>query len=247
MEENYQDVRADKLVLTGDNYHHAVRVMRMKIGEHCFLVYQDAVALLAVVTGLEESQLILKEVEKEEQTKELPLTVTIASGYPKGDKLEWVVQKGTELGGHHFLSFPSEYSITKWDEKKRSKKQERLNKIAKEAAEQAHRQFQPQVKLFASFEKIVAEFSQYDHVLVAYEEAAKQGEISQFTKVLQESKAGEKWLFIFGPEGGFSTKEIAYLQEKGAKICGLGPRILRTETAPLYVLSAISYYLELSQ
>ena len=81
---------------------------------------------------------------------------------------------------------------------------------------------------------------------MAYEESAKQSEGSQFATALKKLKPGEKVLLVFGPEGGLSEKEIAKLSEAGFVLCALGPRILRTETAPLYALSAISYQLELN-
>ncbi|MCC9977497.1 RsmE family RNA methyltransferase, partial [Streptococcus agalactiae] len=78
-----------------------------------------------------------------------------------------------------------------------------------------------------------------------YEESAKEGELSALAQNLQTVKAGDKLLFIFGPEGGISPKEIAAFEEVGAIKVGLGPRIMRTETAPLYALSVISYSAEL--
>lgn len=88
-------------------------------------------------------------------------------------------------------------------------------------------------------------FSRYDKVLIAYEESAKVGERSRFATALSELVVGESILIIFGPEGGFSPAEIEKFQEYGGVVCGLGPRILRAETAPLYALSAISYQFEL--
>ena len=136
-------------VVEGEPFHHMVRVMRMVPDDCVYLVFQDQVAILAKIQQIDEQAVHLIEVEKEQQDKELPIHVTIASGYPKGDKLELIVQKGTELGAHDFIAFPGESSVAKWDAKKQQKKQQRLNKIAQEAAEQSHRQVLPVVK-FAS-------------------------------------------------------------------------------------------------
>lgn len=89
--------------------------------------------------------------------------------------------------------------------------------------------------------------AQFDLILVAYEESAKTGEHSAFANALQQIEANSKVLLIFGPEGGISSDEIAAYQKAGGLLVGLGPRILRTETAPLYALSAISYALELNR
>ena len=86
----------------------------------------------------------------------MPVNVTIACGLPKGDKLDFIVQKGTELGMAGILPFEAERSIVKWDAKKGDKKVERLRKIAKEAAEQCHRTVIPNVASPASFKQLIA-------------------------------------------------------------------------------------------
>ncbi|MTD42327.1 16S rRNA (uracil(1498)-N(3))-methyltransferase [Erwinia sp. CPCC 100877] len=231
--------------MTGENYHHMVRVMRMEPKAQVYLAFADQVAIVAEITEITDDSVYLKELHKELTEKELPIQVTIACGLPKGDKLEWVVQKGTELGAHRFIGFPAKTSVVKWDHKKIIKKTERLNKIATEAAEQSHRQFAPDVVLLENKQALIELFSDYDQVLIAYEESAKEGERSHFAAVLADMNAGESLLVIFGPEGGVSSDEITQFQAAGAQVCGLGPRILRVETAPLYVLSAISYQFEL--
>lgn len=235
----------ERYTITGENYHHIVRVMRMAPEQLVFLAFSDRLAIIAEITDITEEAVYLKEISKEQGHKELPVNVTIACGYPKGDKLEWVVQKGTELGSHKFIGFPAEASVVKWDHKKLAKKTERLKKIAIEAAEQSHRQCVPDIVLLEKEQELIAFFSNYDKVLIAYEESAKVGERSRFATALSELAIGESILIIFGPEGGFSPTEIKKFQEFGGIICGLGPRILRAETAPLYALSAISYEFEL--
>ncbi|QIL46099.1 16S rRNA (uracil(1498)-N(3))-methyltransferase [Vagococcus coleopterorum] len=243
--QSYADAQENGFKLTGDDYHHAVNVMRMKVKDHCFLVFTDQRAIIGEIINISEEDVEFKEISKESQNKELPVHVTIASGYPKGDKLELVVQKGTELGASEFVGFPAKSSVVKWDAKKLAKKGDRLVKIAKEAAEQSHRQFQPTVKLLTSEKELLELAKDYDHVLIAYEEAAKSGEQGQLVKTLSVVKPGESILVVFGPEGGLTPQEVGSFETAGGKVCALGPRILRTETAPFYLLSAISYQLEL--
>lgn len=231
--------------LRGEIFHHMIRVMRMKPQDRVYLVFADQTAIIAEVAAVAEGNVLVREVAKELQDKELPVAITIASGYPKGDKLEWIVQKGTELGAAAFIGFPAKASVVKWDEKKLAKKQQRLEKIAQEAAEQSQRQVTPTVRLLAdsgSFYRLLAD---YDHVLVAYEESAKAGESAKLVQLLQQAAPGARLLAVFGPEGGIMQEEIEKLTAAGGLLCGLGPRILRTETAPLYLLSAAGYQLEL--
>ncbi|MCU9534446.1 16S rRNA (uracil(1498)-N(3))-methyltransferase [Streptococcus sp. CSL10205-OR2] len=222
---------------------HMFSVMRLANDEQVVLVFDDGVKRLAQVTNRETYELeILEELA---ENVELPVDVTIASGFPKGDKLEWIAQKTTELGASSIWGFPADWSVVKWDAKKLAKKREKLEKIITGASEQSKRNRLPEVQLFASKSDFLAQFSQFDKILIAYEESAKTGEKSQLAKTLSTLKKGEKILFIFGPEGGLSPEEIKTFQQYGAITLGLGPRILRTETAPLYALSAISYALEL--
>ncbi|MBL1228096.1 16S rRNA (uracil(1498)-N(3))-methyltransferase [Enterococcus sp. BWB1-3] len=231
--------------VNGENYHHIVRVMRMKPEDQLFLVFEDGIVILGEITEISDSEVQISEISKEEAVKELPIKVTIACGFPKGDKLEWIVQKGTELGAYHFIGFPAKNSIVKWDHKKKGNKAKRLEKIAQEAAEQSHRQWIPEITLVEKEQELIDQFSIYEKVLVAYEESAKQGERSTLAQTLTKMKPGEKLLIVFGPEGGFSPEEINLFEQNGGVLCGLGPRILRAETAPLYALSAVSYQFEL--
>lgn len=231
--------------LSGEAYHHMTHVLRMQEGDQIYLVFSDQVTIQAKITSINEKQVFVKEMANESQEKELPLSITIACGYPKGDKIDWMVQKATELGAAAFIGFPAKTSIVKWDQKKLSKKQQRLEKITQEAAEQSQRSFLPNVTLLANEKDLISFFSQYDYILVAYEESAKQDETATLPRLLQNVPVNSRILAIFGPEGGFSPEEIATFEQNQVLFCGLGPRILRAETAPLYLLSTISYHCEL--
>ncbi|MFL2106403.1 16S rRNA (uracil(1498)-N(3))-methyltransferase [Desemzia sp. FAM 23991] len=243
--EQPSDYQTAEIIVQDEQYHHMIRVMRMKEKEQVILVLPDHKAFKAEIAQVLEDEVHLKWVADETQSKELPARITIASGLPKGDKLEWIVQKGTELGANAFLPFKSEYAIVKWDQKKAAKKQERLSKIAQEAAEQAHRTKVPEVKAVATFTELLQQSAEYDFCLVAYEENAKNGEMQNFRSTLSQLNPDDTVLIVFGPEGGLSPNEISQLEERNFTVCSLGPRILRTETAPLYALAAISFAMEL--
>lgn len=224
---------------------HMFAVMRLSADDEVILVFEDGIKRLARVTDSEQHQFEL--VKDLDENAELPIEVTIAMGFPKGDKLDLVAQKGTELGMANLWAYPADWSVVKWDKKKLTKRQEKLEKIVQGAAEQSKRNHLPSVQFFATKDNFMQKLAQFDLILVAYEESAKTGEHSAFANALQQIEANSKVLLIFGPEGGISSDEIAAYQKAGGLLVGLGPRILRTETAPLYALSAISYALELNR
>lgn len=233
--------------IVGDDHHHIVRVMRMKEGDQIICVTPFNKSAVCSIAEITDEQVIAEVVQWVSGTPELPIKVTIVSGLPKGDKLELIIQKGTELGAYQFIPFISARSVVKWDEKKAEKKLDRWQKIAKEAAEQSHRTNLPGVKSPVNLKSLIKISEDFDYKLIAFEEEAKQNEASVLSKTLADMKKGQTLLIVFGPEGGLTEQEVSILREQGFRSCGLGPRILRTETAPLYALSAVSYHFELME
>lgn len=240
-----KQLEGNKVDIIGDDRHHIANVLRMSAGEEIICVFDDGKAALVSIEEITSEAVIGHVIKWMEEEKEMPVHITIVSGLPKGDKLEYIVQKGTELGARSFIPFISDRSIVKWDSKKASKKIDRLQKIAKEAAEQSHRTHVPSVEQPVTLAQLLNRAANYDVLLVAFEEEAKQGEKSALHQALKVMKPGASVIVVFGPEGGLTDKEVSALKDAGFTACGLGPRILRTETAPLYVLSAVSYQLEL--
>ena len=226
-----------------DTAKHMFSVMRLQADDQTVLVFDDGIKRLArVVDSQSQSVEIIEELA---DNVELPVSVTIATGFPKGDKLEFVAQKATELGMAALWAFPADWSVVKWDGKKLGKKAEKLEKIAQGAAEQSKRNRIPAVRLFEKKADFLAQLTGFDQIILAYEEAAKEGEQANLVKALSGLETGQSVLVIVGPEGGVSPEEVAAFEGAGAVKTGLGPRILRAETAPLYALSAISYATEL--
>lgn len=226
----------------GDDFHHITNVMRMNINDLIIVCY-DGKCYEAKITFISKKELTF-EIEKVLQNNcEMDISVTILQGYPKADKMEFICQKATELGADAFLPCLMERSVVKFDEERGIKKTARLQKIVKEAAEQSHRNILPQVYPITKLTKVV--FSDYDVKILAYEEDAKDGEKSALKAVLRNLNKGSRVLIAIGPEGGISNQEYAFFKGNGFISCALGPRILRTETAALYFLAALSYEREL--
>lgn len=238
-------IQGQYIRIKGEDAHHISRVMRMKKGTTIICNDYDGHSALCEIEEITSGEVLVHVIKWMDEAHELPVSVTIAQGLPKGDKLETIIQKGTELGAKKFLPFFASRSIVKWDEKKGRKKTERFKKIAKEAAEQSHRNIIPEIIPPVSFKELNQQIVDYDIVLIAYEEEAKAGAKSQLAHQLKKLKPGNSVLLVVGPEGGLSEEEVDFLIANGGQTCSLGPRILRTETAPLYFLSVISYQTEL--
>jgi len=234
-----------RFLINDEDRHHIVKVMRMQIGDKIICVDLDGKQAVCSLAEITDTSVVADVVQWIDGVSELPITITIASGLPKGDKLEWIIQKGTELGAHQFLPFSAARSVVKWDEKKAAKKVDRWQKIAKEAAEQSHRAILPDVMSAISFKDLLLKSNDFHYKLVAFEEESRNGETSIFADTLKKINKGDTLLIVFGPEGGLTDEEVRQLKDNEFAVCGLGPRILRTETAPLYALSAISYHFEL--
>ncbi|MEH7505482.1 16S rRNA (uracil(1498)-N(3))-methyltransferase [Neobacillus drentensis] len=240
-----QRTNGDRFLIDEEDRHHIVKVMRMQIGDQIICVDQEGKQAVCALAEITDTSVVADVVQWKDEVSELPISITIASGLPKGDKLEWIIQKGTELGAHQFLPFSAARSVVKWDEKKAAKKIDRWQKIAKEAAEQSHRAFLPEVLDSISFKELLTKSKDFKYKLVAFEEESRNGETSVFASTLRKMNKGDSLLLVFGPEGGLTDEEVQQLKNIDFAVCGLGPRILRTETAPLYALAAISYHFEL--
>ncbi|HJV44607.1 MAG TPA: 16S rRNA (uracil(1498)-N(3))-methyltransferase [Bacillota bacterium] len=229
-----------KVTINGEDVGHIVKVMRSSVGDRFITCDENGECYLSRIIELDKERVICTLEEKIEEDRELPVRVTIAQGLPKGDKMDLIIQKGTELGAHAFIPFSSSRTIVQLDEKKEQKRLERWGKIAKEAAEQSHRGFIPHIKRISSLRQIFASASQYDLALIAYENE----KTTPLSQPLQKITAGARILLIIGPEGGFAEEEVKQAMCHRIEPVMLGRRILRTETAGLYGLSCISYDFE---
>ncbi|WP_226656819.1 16S rRNA (uracil(1498)-N(3))-methyltransferase [Pseudalkalibacillus hwajinpoensis] len=237
----------DHVMIEGEDVKHISRVMRMTAGDQIICCTEDGESAICEIDEISPD--VIKAIPKEwlDEQKRLTVNVTIVQGLPKGDKLETVIQKGTELGADQFIPFKAERSVVKWDEQKSAKKLQRLKKIAKEAAEQSHRTTIPAIDMPHSLSSLIKISQSYDYKLIAYEEEARAGESAKLVQTLHEANRNDRIMVVFGPEGGLSENEVDALKKAGFSSCGLGPRILRTETAAMYVLAAISYHFELTR
>ena len=198
------------------------------------LVYIFGVAMLGGNVAAGQISLVVHEAAPAQS--EAGVECAIYMAFAKADKFEHVIQKATELGAGEIVAFPSSRCVARLDEKTLAKKLERWQKIAASAAEQSGRGRIPQVRAVRSFREAVLEAAERELALFPYE-----NEKTQSLRACLSAGGYQSVSIMTGPEGGFSEEEVAFAGQNGMKICSLGPRILRCETAPLCALSAVMY------
>ena len=230
-----QELSVEPIILTGQNFNHA-KVLRLKAGEQVLVCDGQNTECLCAVGNLYDDQLELTVLERRQASTEAAVRVSIYMAFPKADKLEHVIQKATELGACEIVAFPSARCVSRPDDKSLAKKLERWQKIAASAAEQSGRGCVPQVLVLPSYKAALERAAQADLPILFYE-----NEHATTLRMALEEKSFETVSLLTGPEGGLDIKEVEQAAAAGLKVCTLGSRILRCETAPLCALSAVMY------
>ncbi|MDF2927510.1 MAG: rRNA ((1498)-N(3))-methyltransferase [Paenibacillaceae bacterium] len=237
--------------LTGDDAHHLVKVMRAGPGDEFICSDGCSREVLAKISSIDRGLVEAEIVRELPMDSEAAVEVWIAQSLPKGDKLETVIQKCTELGADRFIPFISERTIVSYDEKKESKRLARWDKIAKEAAEQAHRNRIPGIDSPLSWKQLLKLVPEADLGLICYEQESGLSLRPQLAELFRRGEQGQashggrgprpRVLVLVGPEGGFAAKEVQEAVDAGCASVSLGRRILRTETAAMAALTCIMY------
>lgn len=232
-------IKDNYVILKGEDRHHLLNVLRQGPGDEITVLNGKGEEYLVRITGTTADQVNGEIVRQVERQTEPRVKITLVQSLPKADKLEWILQKNTELGVSRFQPVFTERSNIKLDQATQGRKLERWNKIIREAAEQSGRQIIPVLEPIRRWSEMFASLSEGGLVLIPWE-----GEAGQSLKQVLErqSEIPGSVTVLIGPEGGFSLKEVEEAKEKGAISVTLGPRILRTETAGLVVASALLYH-----
>lgn len=235
-----EDIIGSEARIKGEEYRHMTRVLRQKPG-------QD----IAVFDGLgNEYQGIIEEIGPNEalvrvdKTKWMPgesdIDLWLVQGIPKGEKMEFIIQKNTELGVRGFIPLEAERTIVKLEGKKKKERENRWQKVALEAAKQCGRAYVPKVLAIRTLSEILTSLSKENLVLIPWEEGGL-----PLKRVLTDE--GEKGVrartlyILIGPEGGWEKSEVDKVVKSGGIPVTLGPRILRTETAGLAAVASVMY------
>lgn len=236
-------IEDEKIKIIGEDVKHIANVLRMQIGEQ-FLVGNNSTleTFLTEISHIEKDKVVVNIVEKMETQTESNVEIDLYQGLPKADKMELIIQKTTEIGVSKIIPVDMVRCIVKLDDKDAKKKIERWQKVAEGAAKQSKRGKIPKVENKIKLKDLKSKVNDYDIFLVAYEGENKNSLKEQLRMLNKNEKY--KIGILIGPEGGIDKEEIEMLKGENVKIVTLGKRILRTETAPIVVVSNIIYELE---
>lgn len=234
-------IRESVIHIIGSDVNHIRNVLRMGLNDelvacdgagheyHCYIESMAGQDITAHIMYVQDTR------------AELPSKIYLFQGLPKGDKMEWLIQKAVELGVYEIIPMETIRTVVKWDREKAGKKVARWQQIAENAAKQCGRGFIPPIHPVCSFPEALEYGRACPAKWIPYERAGQK--VSAWER-LSGLEAGQSVAIFIGPEGGFDESEISAAQGRGYDPITLGRRILRTETAGMALLSALMFRLE---
>lgn len=235
-----RDDGSKTVMICGDDAMHITKSLRMKCGETiecCDMSRREYICTIRVVGETVFADVI----SERDSNTEPPYTAVLYQALAKGDKFDTIVQKAVECGVSKIVPVLSSRCVVRLDKKGAAKKAERWQRIALEAAKQCGRGIIPEIGELMTYKEAVLDAAKADIPLFCYE--AERG--CTLPQALDGAAKNSTVSILIGSEGGFSQNEAAFAEENGMKSVGLGPRILRCETASSFVLACITYALEL--
>ncbi|MCL2121657.1 MAG: 16S rRNA (uracil(1498)-N(3))-methyltransferase [Clostridiales bacterium] len=248
MERFYVDpdrIRGKEARIRGEEFRHLQQVLRLKVGDTLEIFDGKGKGFSGRLAELDKQQAVVRLEAPVTEQRDSVLRVCLAQAIPKGDRMEWVVQKATELGVAAIQPLELSRCIVRLDsDEKRRDRQARWQKVAAEAARQCGRLWIPKVLFPLKLEAFLTRIRPGDLLLIPWEEGG-QG-LQAYIRETAQSIPGGEWrdrqLFLMiGPEGGMTEEEVEAGRLAGGKVLTLGPRILRTDTAGLMLLSVLQY------
>ena len=235
----------NKILIDGDDVNHIRNVLRLELGTKIKICDKENLKnYVSEITKINTDNIECLILEEFESETEKNVELHIFQGLPKADKMELIIQKGTELGISKYVPVKLSRCIVKLDGKDEIKKIDRWQKISEAAAKQSGRDLVPEITNLKSIKEVSELIKEYDLFLVAFEEE-KENSIKNELLKIKDTLDNYKIAVLVGPEGGLQKDEVSYLEENGAKVITLGNRILRTETVAMYIASVIMYELEM--
>lgn len=235
-------VGRDFITITGPDVNHIKNVLRMKPGEVVRVSSQGGHNYLCSILEAADDFVQLDILDSEAAGTELPCRIYLFQALPKGDRMEYVIQKAVELGVYEIIPVAMKYCVVRLDEKKAQAKVRRWQAVAESAAKQSKRSRIPDIHPVMGYQEALKYAAACDRRLVPYE---NERGMQATADALASIHAGESISVVIGPEGGFAQEEIDAARET-MQVISLGKRILRTDTAAAAVMSMLMLHLEMN-
>lgn len=226
-----EKIKDDQILIDGQEHIHLSRVLRAQVGEKVLVSSFDGIEFECEIAEIKKDKttvnILSKRLMPDQQTK-----ITLFQAIIKGERMEWVVEKATELGVYQIVPFFSKFTTVKQSENKQGK----LTRVSIEACKQCGRAVPPKIYDVLTFEKALDLLKDFDQILLAYE-----NEQTPLKEILRSFSPQKNTAILVGSEGGFSQEEVKKFTELCAKPVSLGKNILRAETAAVALCSAVLY------
>jgi len=230
-----------RIFIDGSHVNHIKNVLRMKPDEELLISDGTGKDYLCRISDISDHEIICSIISEEVCRSEPTVRFYLFQGLPKADKMEMIIQKSVELGVYSIIPVETARSVVKYDDKKKKNRVERWQKISEGAAKQSGRGIIPEVSEITSFKNALKVAAGLDMILIPYEYFK---DMKATREAIGRIKPGMSVGIFIGPEGGFAGEEVDSAVSAGAERICLGSRILRTETAPLMLLSVLMFSLE---
>ena len=235
---NKEQINGDIIEIRDGDVKHIRDVLRLKPGDEIEIGCESRIHI-GVIQDIHKRKIDVRIKDHYQGKNETSKNIILYQGIAKGNKMDFILQKCTEIGVSKFIPLETMRTVVKIkNDKKANSKIDRWQDITEQAAKQSKRDIVPRVEMPLNFSQMIEELKDKEHIIVPYEDERQES----IKSALSSIGDGDIHLVI-GPEGGFDAEEIESLKEIGAKIVSLGPRILRTETAALVASTMIFYEL----
>jgi 16S rRNA (uracil1498-N3)-methyltransferase len=232
-----EKIHGDRALVDGQELAHLSRVLRLRAGDSVVVIDDSGWEHEAVIDSLSSTRGELKILRSNETQRESTLLVTLAVGLTKGEKIDFVVEKATELGVQRIIPFASNYAVPKLDSDKIIKRTERWRKIAVSAAKQCGRARVPEILPLCDYSRLVSQPWPQSLKLIFWERESDQS----LQRVYENHRKTKAVLVAVGPEGGFTVEEAEAARARGFEPVRIGRRILRAETAAMVALALVQF------
>lgn len=242
-----ESIQNNRIVLTGDLAHHLRDVLRCEAGETVELVDEKRARYHTELTQVTKQKIVANILQKNEKPAPSRPSIFLAQAVLKGDKMDWAIQKATELGVNTILPVVTERTIVRPRAEREAHQIDRWQKIAKEASQQSGRSDIPMIRTVVSLDALLNNPPDVSLKLIPWEQEPKPSLKTVLAEPDLRGPAGQlnkSMIVLIGPEGGLTPSEVDRARNTGWTSVSLGPRILRAETAGLAVLAILQYELE---